>query len=166
MTARRRAARSSTVERMEPHTRLPAAFLACCLLWVAAGAPPSPQAPSEQARPSAVPTFESLGLYWNRSQAPGECRVRYRAAGGGQWRDGYPLVYDAREKQYRGSLVELNADTEYEVELEAGGAKATLRARTWSERFPVGKTTELRGSTDRTLTISEGGTAQIGRAHV
>lgn len=152
---------------MEPHTRLPAAdlglpaaILGCCLLWVAAWAPPCLQAQSEQANPSAIPTFESLGLYWNRAQAVGECRARYRAAGGGDWRDGYPLVYDAREKQYRGSLVELNADTEYEVELEAGGAKARLRARTWSERFPAGKTTELRGATDRTLTISEGGTAQ------
>ena len=64
---------------MEPHTRLPAAdlglpaaILGCCLLWVAAWAPPCLQAQSEQANPSAIPTFESLGLYWNRAQAVGE----------------------------------------------------------------------------------------------
>jgi hypothetical protein len=108
----------------------------------------------------AVPTFESLGIYYNRAPE-GVCRVRYRKADTSAWREGYPLVYDAREQQYRGSLVQLEPDTAYEVELEAGGDRTTIEARTWSERFPAGKTTELSGGfTDRTITITEGGTAQ------
>src|SRR5688572_3270710 len=51
----------------------------------------------------AVPTFESLGLYLDSATAQDGCRVRYRAAGAPEWREGYPLVYDQRERQYRGS---------------------------------------------------------------
>jgi hypothetical protein len=107
----------------------------------------------------AVPTFESLGLYYNRAEAPGGCRVYYRAAGASEWREGYPLVYDRREKQYRGSLVYLNPDTPYEIRLEAGGERVQIQARTRSEKFPVGKTTYLPpGESDKTLYVREGGT--------
>ena len=57
----------------------------------------------------AVPTFESLGLYYNRAMAPGPCQVRYRRANATEWREGYPLVYDQRERQYRWSLVGLKS---------------------------------------------------------
>src|ERR1039458_787635 len=107
----------------------------------------------------AVPTFESLGLYYNRAIAKSECTVTYRPAGGSEWRQGYPLVYDAREKQYRGSLVQLKPDTAYEIRLEADGAKVEFPAHTLSEVFPIGETTFLETATSNTtLTISEGGT--------
>jgi len=107
----------------------------------------------------AVPTFESLGLYYNRAVAKSECGVHYRAAGAGEWRQGYPLVYDPRERQYRGSLVGLKPDTLYDVRLEADGDHAEFQARTLSEEFPVGNTTFLEGGTsDTTLYIREGGT--------
>jgi hypothetical protein len=106
----------------------------------------------------AVPTFESLGLYYNREIADTGCRVRYRAANAQDWREGYPLVYDARERQYRGSLVQLAPDTLYEIRLEAGGEQVDFQARTRSEKLPVGKTTLLPGGTaDTTLHIREGG---------
>ena len=109
----------------------------------------------------AVPTFESLGLYYNRAMASEPCRVHYRVANAAEWREGYPLVYDQRERQYRGSLVGLTPDTLYDIRLEAGGDPAQLEARTRSENFPVGKTTYLPGGTaDQTLTIREGGTEQ------
>ena len=111
----------------------------------------------------AVPTFESLGLYYNRPPAKSECTVQYRTAGGPTggyaWRQGYPLVYDAREKQYRGSLVQLKPDTAYEIKLEADSAKVEFQAHTPSDIFPIGKTTLLdTGTSDTTLTIREGGT--------
>src|SRR5690348_13599972 len=107
----------------------------------------------------AVPTFESLGLYYNRAMASRRCKVRYRPANATAWREGYPLVYDPRERQYRGSLVGLTPDTLYDIRLEADGAPAESQARTRSEQFPIGKTTFLPGGTaDETLTIREGGT--------
>jgi len=48
--------------------------------------------------------------------------------GAAEWREGYPLVYDQRERQYRGSLVNLKPDTPYEIRLEAGGEQADLKA--------------------------------------
>ena len=107
--------------------------------------------------PSAIPTFESLGLYYNRPPAK-ECKVEYRVAGAATWRDGYPMVYDQRERQYRGSLVGLTPDTPYEIRLDADGEHVDLQARTLSETFPVGNTTHLPGgTTDQTLHIREGG---------
>ena len=107
----------------------------------------------------AVPTFESLGLYYDRAAAQDGCRVRYRISGASEWREGYPLVYDQRERQYRGSLVGLKPDTLYDIRLEADGETVELQARTRSEEFPIGKTTHLPGgTTDQTLYIREGGT--------
>jgi len=108
---------------------------------------------------SAVATFESLGLYYNRAAAAEACQVRYRAAGAAEWREGYPLVYDQRERQYRGSLVGLTPDTRYDIRIEAAGERVEIQARTRSEEFPAGKTTHLAGGgTDQTLHIREGGT--------
>ncbi|MBI5083761.1 MAG: fibronectin type III domain-containing protein, partial [Acidobacteria bacterium] len=84
------------------------------------------QGAAGEGRAWGVATFESVGVYYNRAAA-GECVVKYRAVEAGEWRDGYPLVYDPREKQYRGSLVGLKPDTEYEVRLEAGGERVEFR---------------------------------------
>ncbi len=117
-----------------------------------------PAAPPADPAAWAVPTFESLGLYFN-SPEQGPCRVWYRASGG-DWREAHPLVYDPRERQYRGSLVGLAPDTLYDVRLESGGRTVEFQARTRSDRFPIGKTTYLDGGgTDRTLSIREGGAA-------
>ena len=114
---------------------------------------------AENAR--AVATFESLGLYYDRPPAADGCNVWYRIAGVDTWRAGYPLVYDAREKQYRGSLVLLRPDTLYDVRLEAGGDRVELQARTLSESFPIGKTTHPAAeNADKTLYIREAGSAQ------
>ncbi|MCW5977173.1 MAG: right-handed parallel beta-helix repeat-containing protein [Bryobacteraceae bacterium] len=127
-----------------------AGALAVALAATASGADPEAWA---------APTFESLGLYYNRGAAPEGCRVHYRPAGG-EWREGYPLAYDERERQYRGSLVGLTPDTEYAIRLEAGGDRVEFQARTRSETFPIGRTTYLDGgTTDQPLVIREGGTA-------
>jgi hypothetical protein len=109
--------------------------------------------------PRAVATFESLGLYYDRPSPAKACRVHYKTAGAKDWREGYPLVYDARERQYRGSLVGLKPDTGYDVRLEADPDRVEFQARTRSETFPIGKTTFLSaGAADKTLVIREGGT--------
>lgn len=127
------------------------------LLFIALAAVPRLSA----ATAHAIATFESLGLYFDHPEV-GPCRVSYRAtASGSTWREGYPLVYDSREHQYRGSLVQLTPDTEYTIRLTAGQDTAEFTARTRSDRFPIGKTTMIPGGTlGEPLKIFEGGTAQ------
>ncbi|HET8547766.1 MAG TPA: hypothetical protein VFL57_07180, partial [Bryobacteraceae bacterium] len=110
--------------------------------------------------PHAVPTFESLGLYYTRPVAQNGCKVRYRGPGA-EWREGYPLVYDTREQQYRGSLVGLTPKTKYEIRFECDSESVDLEASTLDEQFPIGKITRLDGGrTDQPLIIREGGTAE------
>jgi hypothetical protein len=110
--------------------------------------------------PYAVPTFECLGIYHkvdgkNKSQ----CEVTYREAGSGDWQAGLPLWFDERDSEFRGSIVGLTPDTEYEVVLRYGDDEQRLRAKTLSEEFPVGKTTYVNsGVTTETLHITESGT--------
>ena len=124
-------------------------------------APPPPPPPPSSA-PTAVPTFESLGLYWKPASNPGAagCSVRYRKSGEVEWKDGLNLWYDARNGECRGSLVHLAPDTTYEFELAvAGQAAVSGSAKTWSENFPIARVVEVpSGST--TLAITEGGTPE------
>ena len=98
---------------------------------------------------SAVSTFHSIGLYWSPAggSESNAARVEFRRAGGGDtWRRGLDLWFDARNREYRGSLVELEPGTGYEIRLTlADGARQTLNARTWSERFPVKRTVDVSG---------------------
>lgn len=107
----------------------------------------------------AVPTFESIGLYWKPAADPGPagCPVRFRKAGAREWREGLALWFDRRDGECRGSLVKLVPGTEYEIDLK----EATLKARTWSDRFPIAKTVTLpRGVSGNTLEIAKGGTSR------
>jgi len=105
----------------------------------------------------AVATFESIGLYYDRAEPGSGCNVRYRTAESNDWREGYPLVYDARERQYRGSLVNLVPGTAYVIRLESDGTRQEIRARTLSEQLPVGKVTRLPPTAEQTVHIREGG---------
>src|SRR5438132_6635079 len=120
----------------------------------------------------AIPTFESIGLYWTPPSNPGAggCPVRFRPAGASGWRDGQPLWYDTRTvggvvggvdfrrtPECRGSLVRLQPGTTYEIELGMP-VSHSLTATTWAEDFPVGKTVYVSDSAS-TLEITSGGTA-------
>jgi hypothetical protein len=116
---------------------------------VAAKAEPSAQA---------VTTFECAGLYWKTGDN-GTCRVRWRPKAGGEWRAGFELIYDARDGEYRGSLIGLQPDTAYEAELTAGAGMTSIAFRTRSDRFPIGKTTLVpAGETSTPIVITESGT--------
>ena len=123
----------------------------------------APIAESEAALPAggkAIATFESLGLYWKPPADPGAagCPVRYRKGSDKAWKEGLPLWYDARNGECRGSLVNLSPGTQYVVRLRLPDRPSSveLKARTWSEHFPVAKTVTV-GERTTTLEITEGG---------
>ena len=107
------------------------------------------------AEPRAIATFESLGIYWTppSDPGPGGCAVKYRKSGDGEWREALPLWYDARNNECRGSIVHLQPDTGYEVRV----GSETLKAKTWSERFPIART--VRVTEGKPLAITQGGSA-------
>jgi hypothetical protein len=110
----------------------------------------------------AVPTYESVGLYWSDPPAARTehtaCRVRYRAAGEDTWRDGHDMWFDRNTNECRGSIVHLSPGTDYEAELAVAGARREVRFRTWSNRVPVGTTVRV-PSGSKMLVITSGGTS-------
>ena len=110
----------------------------------------------------AVPTYESVGLYWSNPGAASAtgCQVAYRAAGTVDWKQGLALWFDARDNECRGSLVSLSPGTSYEVQLNLPGQAATkgLTFATWANQLPVARTVAV-ASGAATLDITEGGTA-------
>lgn len=127
--------------------------------------------PSYQAELTTVPTFQSIGIYWAPPGANVDrrSRVKYRKHGEQQWKNGLPLAFDPRNKEYRGSLVMLDAGTSYDIELSLADqpdmSAATTQA-TWGEQFPVGRTITLAPgvqklpgeTTSRTYAVDQSGT--------
>ncbi len=114
--------------------------------------------------PSAIPTFECVGLYW---KTPGGganqvCEVSFRAVGDRDWRAAQPLWFDPRDQQYRGSIVHLRPGTSYEVSLQLQGTatRALVPVRTWSETFPVSRTNTVAARSGETLTVAESGSPE------
>ncbi len=109
--------------------------------------------------PRAEATFECLGIYYKVDSGNlGECGVRYKESGTKEWKNVIPLWFDERDNEYRGSIIGLKPDTEYEIRLNCGGNEVGFKARTRSEKFVVGKTTYLKGGvTDQILYITESG---------
>ena len=122
--------------------------------------PPPPALPSTNTK--AISTFESIGLYWTPPANPGTagCSVRYQKSGDTSWKDGYPMWYDARNNECRGSLVQLSPGTSYVVQFSMPGQSpvAQLTSTTWAENFPIAKTITV-ANRSTTLNITEGGTA-------
>ncbi|HOL92823.1 MAG TPA: right-handed parallel beta-helix repeat-containing protein [bacterium] len=117
-----------------------------------------PVAIAEEANPYAVPTYECIGIYY-RHDDPGGCAVRFREAGADAWRAALGLVYDPRDREYRGSLVNLKPDTGYEIELTCGGETVTLPSKTRSDQYPIGRITTLADGVSREpLVITQSGT--------
>ncbi len=112
----------------------------------------------KQQNPFVVPTYECAGLYWKIPES-GPCNIRYREESGGQWKEGLDLVYDARDGEYRGSIVGLKSYTSYQVEISTKSSKVSVSFKTRNDKFPVGKTTILPAvESDKLIVITESGT--------
>ena len=117
--------------------------------------------PLYAADPVVVATFESLGITWDRTGGEdGLCHVEYRVNGEEDWIDGHDLWWDSDDSEYRGSIVLLEPDTQYDIRLTTDGDQDdTVSGTTWSETFNVGTTVELDASSNSKLSISTSGSA-------
>ncbi len=108
----------------------------------------------------AVATYECIGLYF-KSPDLGPCDVSFRQDGTSTWREGYPLVFDTRDNQYRGSIVGLMPATSYSVKITLNGKSHELACKTKTDSFPIGKMTYLEGGiSSKSLVITESGTPE------
>lgn len=141
----------------------------------APAATPLPPVTAADARePSAVPTYECVGLRWKPAGGATDnaCSVSYRASGEKDWREAMPLWFDPNDHpgspenslEYRGSIIGLKSGTDYEVKLNLakGGTEKLVKFKTWSDSFPVAKTVTLTASSPQPLVITEGGSKEKG----
>lgn len=116
------------------------------------------QPTDNKVNPYAVTTFECAGIYW-KTPDDGSCKIRYKDSKNGSWKEGLDMVYDSRDKEYRGSIIKLVSNTDYDLELSSTNSKASLKIRTRNDKFPVSKRTVVtEGGSDKTIIISESGT--------
>lgn len=112
---------------------------------------------------SAIPTFHSMGLYWQPKGGDSTliCSVTYRAQGQSTWKQGLDLWFDYRNKEYRGSLVHLQPNTTYDIKLVLSNKldSAMLTGTTWSEDFPISDTVYLPSFSNQTYVLPKGGTS-------
>ncbi|MFB3892715.1 MAG: right-handed parallel beta-helix repeat-containing protein [Phycisphaerae bacterium] len=115
---------------------------------------------------SSVSTFHCLSIYWSPEKGEGARKVlvKFREAAEKAWRDGLPMRYNPVKTpeckgDYRGSIVNLRPGTAYEVSLTLEGTdiRTSLKATTWSEKFPVASTVKCRSSSS-TLMVNRSGT--------
>ncbi|MCC7492279.1 MAG: right-handed parallel beta-helix repeat-containing protein [Fimbriimonadaceae bacterium] len=122
----------------------------------AAGHPKLQVAPFE-----VVPLFNACGYYLKSPLRPG-LRVEFRTTVGA-WQPVYPPVYAPEDTMYRGSVVNLQEDTAYELRvLDAAGATVESSPfRTWRSAVPIAKTVVLDATNfDGHLAITESGTPE------
>jgi hypothetical protein len=106
----------------------------------------------------AVPTYECIGLYF-KSPDLGGCNVQFKQKGTSTWRQGYPLVHDPRDNEYRGSIVGLKPHTTYGVRITLSNHSYELICKTLNDRFPIGKITYLKDTIgSKPLRVTESGT--------
>jgi hypothetical protein len=105
--------------------------------------PPGPE------NPVAVATFEAIGIRVPCGGAPkptDRMSVRYRRKVDARWQDGLPLFYCPTDNEFRGSLVDLEPGTVYEIECwlaKTPEKLLRLSAETWSEEIPVAEVRTL-----------------------
>jgi len=108
-----------------------------------------------------VPLFNACSFYF-KSRVRDDLTVDYRRKGGSRLK-AYPPVYVKEDGMYRGSIVDLDEDTLYELRITAanGDVLAQQEFRTWSSRVPVSKTIILDDQTfTGKLNVEESGSPQ------
>lgn len=112
-----------------------------------------------------VSTYESISMAWSPLEGRPDrvCRVDYRKKGTEIWKEGFPLWFDNRDWEYRGSLVELAPNTTYEIrlQLEDMGVEQTQIAKTWTEQVRIADTIFV-SSRNKPLVARKGGSPEKG----
>ncbi len=105
-----------------------------------------------------VPLFHTCSYYFSSTHRSG-VSVSYRRKNG-DWLRAFAPVYIKEDGMFRGSIVDLDEDTSYELKIMATGGEVLAQQifRTWSSEVPIGKTIVLdETSFPGRLTVRESG---------
>ena len=98
----------------------------------------------------AIPTFENISCYVDEADPETTCEIWFKEKGNTEWRKAFQPFYDTRVTggQYRGSIVYLKEDTEYEIKAEIKKDGKVIRTettqyRTWASDVPIAKTINI-----------------------
>lgn len=113
-------------------------------------------------------TFNSISVYWSLDKTENldhNAELFYKESSSDVWKTAQKMSYETRmfdnlhpnfskyTKQYRGSIVQLQPDTEYDVlvrnEIDETYSKSTIS--TWSETFKIKDTTLIEPTNDKIL---------------
>jgi len=106
----------------------------------------------------AVPLFNACSVYFTSPELEA-LHVRYRRTGD-DWQSAFQPAYFSEDGMYRGSIVNLDEDTSYELELTGGDGEVLARTdfTTWSSHVPIARTVVLdEGNFDGSLAIGDSG---------
>jgi hypothetical protein len=134
---------------------------------------PPGSTPTAGATLTAIATYENISLYWPESSGSSndECLVRYRPQGG-VWRQALSLWWDGRSAEgynqieYRGSIVKVQEDTTYEIEVltKTGRVTANTSVATWADPTE-GTTVGMPALTNGQYNITTSGTPGAWRVY-
>lgn len=114
-----------------------------------------------------VSTFHNLSVYWSPTggNTTKKVLVEYKTINSNQWNDALSMKYNPiagvgnnpitglryDKADYRGSIVNLQPNTTYEIRLtlEGTATNTTMQATTWNEEFPIGQTIQSGNLTTR-----------------
>ncbi|MBD3292738.1 MAG: hypothetical protein GF393_07410 [Armatimonadia bacterium] len=105
-----------------------------------------------------VPLFNACSVYFTSPELEA-LRIRYRTRGG-DWHSALDPAWFPEDGMYRGSIVDLDEETTYELELFGGDGEVLERTEftTWSSDVPIARTIVLdEDSFDGSLRITESG---------
>ena len=102
------------------------------------------QLPTVEGEIQSLPTFNSCSYYYRSSRGT-TFRAEYKRANETVWRAAHRTVCDQPVNIHKGSLMNLDEDTEYQIRIFDGSGAEMVRTtfRTWSSAPPIAKTIDL-----------------------
>jgi hypothetical protein len=122
---------------------------------------------AEENKIEAVPLFQSCGIYFEASDMSTPCVTEFREKGNDKWNKAIELMAIpgktigtyTDKAMFRGCIVNLRENTEYELRITQGENTYTAEFRTWNSNPPVVKTVNVKDlKFENELIITEKGT--------
>ncbi len=129
---------------------------------IAARTPPADITMKELPTFHVEPLFNTCSVYYTHSKELSKTPITRFREKEGAWQTAFPLIHFPKSSMYRGSIVNLKENTEYDLELLDADGKILQQTtfRTWNSEVPIARTITLsqKDVVNGQLFIQESGT--------